>query len=174
MAKKEIKKTKNLNLTESVNKVDRFSKLSLLLIFITLVIILVNFFNKERSVSPVEKKMRALSSYKLNVIDYAFGNGFKERLLIDDVLIIKLGTPIQKDFFDKLTFEINPSDTIVPEFIDERTININFKNKMKLNNDTYTIHILFNNEIVYTLSFNNTTYDEKFFQNLNRGRVSSE
>lgn len=168
MAKKEIKKTNN------DLKVDSFSKLSLFLIFITLVIILVNFFTKESAVSPVEQKMRALSSYKLNVIDYSFGNGFKERLLLDDVLIIKLGTSIQKDFFDKLVFEINPTDDITAEFVDEKTIHINFKNKMKLNNNTNTIHVLLNNEIVYTLSFSNTTYDEKFFQNLNRGRVSSE
>lgn len=168
MAKKDTQKVNN------PKPIDRFSKISLFLIFITVIIIVVSFFNKEKSISPVETRMRQLSSYRLNVADYSFGNGFKERLLIDDVLIIKLRTPLEKEMFDKFSFEINPSDDIVPEYKDEKTIYIYFKNKMKLNNDVYTIHVLLNNEIVYTLSFNNTTYDEKFFQNLNRGRVSSD
>ena len=45
---------------------------------------------------------------------------------------------------------------------------------MKLNKNLNTLLILLDNKLVYTITYSNTTYDEKFFQELNKSRVSSE
>lgn len=149
-------------------KLDNFSKLIIISVVIILIYLFygqinLRFFQTESKPSAFS---RIQSDFDLSVESWEFGAGFRERLLIDDYLEIKLKKPITEDSFKALTFEIKPQDEIKTELFNSKTIRITFKNKMKLNNDVYTILILKDSKLVYKIVFNNTTYNEEFFKSL--------
>ena len=157
-------------------KLDLTSKLIIsgLLIVICIVIFQQYSVVKQIAVNSNGTVLREPSDFNLGVADWNFGNGFKERLLVDDTMLIYLKAPITKENFEKLVFELNPKDEISVELSDPKTIRIKYKNLMKLNKNLNTLLILLDNKLVYTITYSNTTYDEKFFQELNNSRVSSE
>ena len=159
-----------------LNKLDTVSKVILATFILGIgFFIYQNFVPGNKFAKPVNTiKLRNPSSFKLNVQDYSFGAGFKERLLIDDLLVITLSKDLDKEVFDKLVFEIQPKDDISVEYFNANTIKIHFKNKMQLNNNVNTILVLLNDELVYSLVFSNTTYDQSYFDQLNQIKVQAE
>lgn len=164
------------NILTIIKKLDNFSKVILSLLLLGgLFYLYQNFVPGNKFSAPSNTvKLRNPSSFKLNVSDYSFGSGFKERLLIDDLLVISLNRDLDQETFNKLVFEINPKDDIKVEYVDSRTIKIYFKNKMQLNNNVNTFLVLLNDELVYSIVFSNTTYDQDYFDQLNQIKVQAE
>jgi len=169
-------KTKIDNTFKFLKKLDNFSKVILIVLTVgAIFFVYQNFIPGSKGSSPSNVvKLRNPSAFKLNVASYSFNSGFRERLIIDDTLIIKLSTDLDREAFDKLVFEIKPKDDIKVEYFDERTIKVRFANKMQLNNNSNSFLILLNDELVYSIVFNNTTYTESYLENLNDGPVITE
>ncbi len=169
-------KTKIDNTFKFLKKLDNFSKVILIVLTVgAIFFVYQNFIPGSKGSSPSNVvKLRNPSTFKLNVASYSFNSGFRERLIIDDTLIIKLSTDLDREAFDKLVFEIKPKDDIKVEYFDERTIKVRFANKMQLNNNSNSFLILLNDELVYSIVFNNTTYTESYLENLNDGPVITE
>ncbi len=169
-------KTKIDNTFKFLKKLDNFSKVILIVLTVgSIFFVYQNFIpgSKGPSLSSAIK-LRNPSTFKLNVASYSFNSGFRERLIIDDTLIIKLSTNLDREAFEQLVFEIKPKDDIKVEYFDERTIKVRFANKMQLNNNSNSFLILLNDELVYSIVFNNTTYTESYLENLNDGPVITE
>lgn len=152
-------------------KLDPFSKLIILMLLIVISTLTYESLTKNNNISKVQKLRQFSKTEKLGLSDYYFNSGFKSRLIMDNTLILKLKEPMSREDYEKLSFEISPKDAIRPEYFDEMTIKIYFDKKMELNERKNTILVLKNNEIILSIDFSNTNFDEDYYRGLNELRV---
>lgn len=153
-------------------KLDPFSKVILITIITIVVALTIESITKSK---PKTSNLRQFSkTFKLELNDYYFNSGFKSRLVMDNILILKLRDSLSREDYNKLSFEISPQDQIKPEYADEKTIKIYFEKKMPENENKNTLLIIRDNEVIQSVTYQNTNYGKEYYEGLNELRVSPD